>query len=114
MLSCNTVESSHTYPLSLLFQICPLRVFLLLLASLYTHYHSDYCACHLATGDMLRAAVRNQTPSSVAIVVEWNLAAFSKEVLALKLEAERELARLEAERAVAKAKLSTLSESLLE
>ena len=22
----------------------------------------DYCACHLATGDMLRAAVKNQTP----------------------------------------------------
>ena len=22
----------------------------------------DYCACHLATGDMLRAAVRNKTP----------------------------------------------------
>merc|ERR1712039_76514 len=22
----------------------------------------DYCACHLATGDMLRAAVKNKTP----------------------------------------------------
>eukprot|EP00946_MAST-07B_sp_MAST-7B-sp1_P003404 g3404.t1 len=26
---------------------------------------SDYCACHLATGDMLRAAVRNKTPTGL-------------------------------------------------
>ena len=45
--------------------------------------------------------------------MEWNLAAFSEEVMEKKLEAERALARLEAERAETKAKIAQLQLKLV-
>ena len=59
-------------------------------------------------------ATNPEAASRPAVVLEWNLADISKDVVAAKLEAEREMAQREAERAAAKARLSALQSRTLE